>query len=78
MERQEGNAGLWLIISCPEKVRGKWSAALIRKETGDVEKVWKDLKDCFLEEAVNVCEETRGILLDKTRRGGGTRRLRPW
>ena len=36
-------------------------AALIRKEPGDVEKVWKDLKDCFLEEAVDVCGETRGI-----------------
>ena len=36
-------------------------AALKRKEPGDVEKVWKDLKDCFLEEAVDVCGETRGI-----------------
>ena len=36
-------------------------AALTRKEPGDVEKVWKDLKDCFLEEAVDVCGETRGI-----------------
>ena len=42
-----------------ERVQAR--AALIRKEPGDVEKVWKDLKDCFLEEAVDVCEETRGI-----------------
>ena len=42
-----------------ERVQAR--AALIRKEPGDVEKVWKDLKDCFLEEAVDVCGETRGI-----------------
>ena len=36
-------------------------AVLIREEPGDVEKVWKDLKDCFLEEAVDVCGETRDI-----------------
>ena len=40
-------------------------AALIRKTTGDVEKVWKDWKDCFLEEAVDVCGETHGIARQK-------------
>ena len=30
-------------------------------ESGDVEKVQKDLKECFLEEAVGVCGGTRGI-----------------
>ena len=30
-------------------------------EPGEVEKVWKDLKVCFLEEAANVFEEARGI-----------------
>ena len=34
-------------------------------EPGDVEKVWKDMKDCFLEEAVDVCGETRGISRQK-------------
>ena len=29
-------------------------AVLVRDEPGDVEKVWKDMKDCFLEEAVDV------------------------
>ena len=28
---------------------------------GMLKKVWKDLKDCFLEEAVDVCGETRAI-----------------
>ena len=46
-----------------ERVQAR--AALIRKEPGDVEKVWKDLKDCFLEEAVDVCGETRGIAKQK-------------
>ena len=46
-----------------ERVQAR--AALIRKEPGDVEKVWKDLKDCFLEEAVDVCGETRGIARQK-------------
>ena len=45
-------------ISC---LRVQARDALIRKEPGDVEKVWKDLKDCFLEEAVDVCGETQGI-----------------
>ena len=42
-----------------ERVQAR--ADLIRKEPGDVEKVRKDLKECFLEEAVGVCGETRGI-----------------
>ena len=46
-----------------ERVQAR--AALKRKEPGDVEKVWKDLKDCFLEEAVDVCGETRGIARQK-------------
>ena len=29
-------------------------AVPMREEPGDVEKVWKDLKDCFIEEAVDV------------------------
>ena len=58
-----------------ERVQAR--AALMRKEPGDVEKVWKDLKDCFLEEAVDVCGETRGVARKK-RLGGGTRRLQPW
>ena len=37
----------------------------MRDEPGDVEKVWKDMKDCFLEEAVDVCGETRGIARQK-------------
>ena len=49
----------------------------MRKESGDVEKVWKDLKECFLEEAVDVCGKTRGIV-HKKRLCGGMRRLRPW
>ena len=36
-----------------ERVQAR--ADLIRKEFRDVEKVWKDLKECFLEEAVGVC-----------------------
>ena len=46
-----------------ERVQAR--AALTRKEPGDVEKVWKDLKDCFLEEAVGVCGETRSIATQK-------------
>ena len=42
-----------------ERVQAR--ADLIRKESRDVEKVWKDLKDCFLEEAVGICGETQGI-----------------
>ena len=42
-----------------ERVQAR--ADLIRKESRDVEKVWKNLKDCFLEEAVGACGETRGI-----------------
>ena len=37
----------------------------MRDESGDVEKVWKDMKDCFLGEAVDVCGETRGIARQK-------------
>ena len=37
----------------------------MKDESGDVEKVWKDMKDCFLEEAVDVCGETRGIARQK-------------
>ena len=64
-----------------ERVQAR--AALIRKEPGDVEKAWKDLKDCFLEEAVDVFLKKlwmfvgkHEILIDKKRLGGGTRRLR--
>ena len=46
-----------------ERVRAR--AVLVRDEPGDVEKVWKDTKDCFLEEAVDVCGETRGIARQK-------------
>ena len=49
-------AGTKAIFS--ERVQAR--AALIRKEPGDVEKVWKDLKDCFLEEAVDVCGGNMG------------------
>ena len=35
------------------------------------------MKDCFLEEAVDVCGETRGIARQKES-GGGMRRLQPW
>ena len=34
-------------------------ADLLRKEPGDVDKVWRDMKACLLEEAVEVCGETR-------------------
>ena len=40
----------------------------MRDEPGDVEKVWKDLKDCFIEEAVDVFGETRGIARQKETR----------
>ena len=46
-----------------ERVQAR--ATLMRKEPGDVEKVWKDLKACFLEEAVDVCGETRGVAKKK-------------
>ena len=36
-------------------------AVLVKDEHGDVKKVWKDLKNCFLEEAADVCGERRGI-----------------
>ena len=42
-----------------ERVQAR--AVLVRDEPGDVEKVWKYLKECFLEEAVDVCGETPGI-----------------
>ena len=42
-----------------ERVQAR--AALIRKEPGDVEKAWKNLKDCFLGEVVDVCGGTRNI-----------------
>ena len=48
----------------------------MRYKPGGVEKIWKDLKDCFLEGAVDVCKH--GVLLDKKRLGGETRRSRPW
>ena len=35
-----------------ERVQAR--AALIRNEPGDIEKIWKDLKNCFLEEAASV------------------------
>ena len=38
---------------------------MVRDEPRDVEKVWKDMKDCFLEEAVDVCGETWGIARQK-------------
>ena len=34
---------------------------LVREGSVGVEKVWKDLKECILEEAVVACGETRGI-----------------
>ena len=37
-------------------------AVLVKDEPADVEKVWKDLKGCFLEEAVDVCGK-HGVLL---------------
>ena len=46
-----------------KRVRAR--AVLVRDESGDVEKVWKDMKDCFLEEAVDVCGETQGIARQK-------------
>ena len=46
-----------------ERVQAR--AVLVRDESGDVEKVWKDMKDCFLEEAVDVCGETRGTARQK-------------
>ena len=58
-----------------ERVQAR--AVLMRQEPGDVEMVWKDLKDCFREKAVDVCGE-HGVSLDKKRLGGGTRRLQPW
>ena len=42
-----------------ERVQAR--ADLIRKESGDIKKVRKDLKECFLEEAVGVCGKTQGI-----------------
>ena len=33
----------------------------MRDKHGYVKKVWKDLKDCFLEEDADVCGETRDI-----------------
>ena len=44
-----------------EKVQAR--AVMMRKEPRDVEKVWKDLKDCFLEEAVDVCGEMKRDLV---------------
>ena len=56
-----------MFINClpdkQERVRAR--AVLVRDEPGDFEKVWKDMKDCFLEEAVNVCGETWGIVRQK-------------
>ena len=43
-----------------ERVQAR--AALTSKEPGDVEKVWKDLKECLLEE---VCGETRCVARQK-------------
>ena len=37
----------------------------MRDGHGDAKKVWKDLKDCFLEEAVDVCGETRDIAIKR-------------
>ena len=50
-----------------ERVQAR--AVMVRDEPGDVEKVWKDMKDCFLEEAVDVCGK-HGVLLGKRRLGG--------
>ena len=33
----------------------------MRDKHGDVKTIWRDLKDCFLEEAADVCVETRDI-----------------
>ena len=46
-----------------ERVQAR--AVLKRDEPGEVEKVWKDLKDCFLEESVDVCGDTRGVARQK-------------
>ena len=35
-------------------------AALVEKPTG-VEEVWRNLKECLMEEAIEVCGETRGV-----------------
>ena len=36
-------------------------ATLVVEKPGDVESVWKNLKGCLIEEAVEVCEKTKGI-----------------
>ena len=40
-------------------------AALKMDEPGDVEGVWKGLRECLLEEAVEVCGETKGLTRHK-------------
>ena len=35
----------------------------MRDEHGDVKEVWKTLKNCFLEKAVDVCGDTRDIAI---------------
>ena len=35
-------------------------AALVEKPTG-VEEVWRNFKECLMEEAIEVCGETRGM-----------------
>ena len=42
----------------------------MRKEPGYVEKLWKEWKDCFPEEAVDVCGESQGIARQKETWGG--------
>ena len=42
-----------------------------------VEEVWNNFKECLIEEAIEVCGETRGR--EGTRNlGGGTKRLQLW
>ena len=46
---------------CIFKERVQAKAAVVLNGLGDVEKVWNDLKQCLLEEAVAVCGVTKGI-----------------
>ena len=46
---------------CIFKERVQAKAAVVMNGLGDVEKVWNDLKQCLLEEAVALCGVTKGI-----------------
>ena len=43
------------------KERVQTRAALIVEKPAGVEDVWKNFKECLIEEAIKVCGETRGM-----------------